>query len=293
MIDWGAISAEISLAVGIPFKIARITAQDGGCINRSYRVGNLGGLHYFVKLNHADKLPMFAAEMNSLRELAASDTIRVPQPITCGVCSAHSFLVLEYLELNDHGDEALLGTQLAQLHLTHSSRFGWHQDNTIGATTQRNNWSGNWIVFWREHRLGYQLELAKYQGLTDKLQPLGEQLLSRLDKFFVGYHPAPSLLHGDLWSGNHGYAADGTPVLFDPAPYYGDRETDLAMTELFGGFNSRFYAAYRAGYPLHPGYESRRDLYNLYHILNHANLFGGNYPQQAVQMMQRLLRHLD
>ncbi len=124
---------------------------------------------------------------------------------------------------------------------------------------------------------------------ADQLQRLGEKLMDTLPAFFAGYTPQPSLLHGDLWSGNHAFLADGTPVIFDPAAYYGDRECDLAMTELFGGYSAEFYAAYRAAYPLDAGYATRRDLYNLYHILNHANLFGGGYTRQAEQMMQRLL----
>jgi len=170
-----------------------------------------------------------------------------------------------------------------------SSRFGFAQDNFIGTTPQPNSWKDNWVDFWREQRLGFQLRLAEQNGHGSQLQRLGEKLMDALPAFFVGYTPQPSLLHGDLWSGNHAFLADGTPTIFDPAAYYGDRECDLAMTELFGGYHANFYAAYRAAYPLDAGYATRRDLYNLYHILNHANLFGGGYARQAEQMMQRLL----
>ncbi len=145
------------------------------------------------------------------------------------------------------------------------------------------------MTFWRERRLGFQLQLAAENGYRGQLQRLGDKLLDAMPAFFDGYAPQPSLLHGDLWGGNHAYLADGTPVIFDPAPWYGDRECDLAMTELFGGYGADFYDAYRASYPLDAGYAVRKELYNLYHILNHLNLFGGGYARQAEQMMQRLL----
>lgn len=301
MINWNAIAAAIYQAAGVRFEITNATPQRGGCINQCFRISNKAGQHFFVKLNTANKhaIPSialrtdFAAEARGLNELAATNTIRVPQPITYGVCDTHSFLVLEYLELNGPANMVLLGTQLAQLHRIQATQFGWHQDNAIGESPQPNNWSDNWVAFWCGQRLGFQLELAARNGLTGKLQQHGELLMARLDEFFVGYQPVPSLLHGDLWSGNHGFTANGSPVLFDPAPYYGDRETDLAMTELFGGFSPGFYSAYRTAYPLNKGYELRRDLYNLYHILNHANLFGGYYAQQAEQIMQGLLKKLN
>ncbi|MGB8408842.1 MAG: fructosamine kinase family protein, partial [Gallionella sp.] len=169
------------------------------------------------------------------------------------------------------------------------SRFGFDHDNFIGTTPQPNGWKNNWIDFWRENRLGFQLRLAAQNGYGGQLQDLGVRLLDALPVFFNSYTPQPSLLHGDLWGGNHAYLPDGTPVIFDPATYYGDRECDLAMTELFGGYSAEFYAAYRAAYPPDAGYAVRRDLYNLYHVLNHANLFGGGYARQAEQMMQKLL----
>ncbi len=182
-----------------------------------------------------------------------------------------------------------LGEQLAALHRCEAKRFGFASDNFIGTTPQPNSWTEDWVTFWREHRLGFQLRLADQNGYGGQLQRFGEKLMEALPAFFAGYTPQPSLLHGDLWSGNHAFLADGTPTIFDPAAYYGDRECDLAMTELFGGYPADFHAAYRAAYPLDAGYVTRRELYNLYHILNHANLFGGDYARQAEQMMQRLL----
>ncbi|MEO8331851.1 MAG: fructosamine kinase family protein, partial [Gallionella sp.] len=144
-----------------------------------------------------------------------------------------------------------------------SSCFGFAQDNFIGTTPQPNTWTDDWVTFWRERRLGFQLRLAAVNGYGGQLQSMGEKLMDTLPAFFKDYTPQPALLHGDLWSGNHAFLADGTPAIFDPATYYGDRECDLAMTELFGGYPADFYAAYRAAYPLDAGYATRRDLYNL------------------------------
>ncbi len=289
MINWTPITASISHATQTRFELADALPLTGGCINQAWHINNRNGQHYFVKLNDAAKLPMFAAESAGLSAIAATHTVRVPQPVAHGTADEYAYLVLEYLDLKGGGNEALLGKQLAALHRTQSKEFGWSQDNTLGETPQPNKWEADWITFWREQRLGFQLDLAASNGYGGELQTLGKQLMERLPEFFSSYHPVPALLHGDLWGGNHAYTADGTPVLFDPAPYYGDREADLAMTELFGGFGPDFYAAYRAAWPLDEGYATRKVLYNLYHILNHANLFGGGYARQAEGMMRRLL----
>ena len=175
------------------------------------------------------------------------------------------------------------------MHKSTSKRFGWSRDNTIGATKQINQTKADWIDFWREHRLGFQLDLAKQKGISRSLTIKGEELLKELDRFFTGYVPEASLLHGDLWSGNIGYLENGEAVVFDPAVYYGDREADIAMTELFGGFPAEFYTAYNEAWPLDHGYRQRKSLYNLYHVLNHFNLFGGSYAIQAENMLYRLL----
>lgn len=289
MTDWPAISAAISSATRQPFQLIGHDATGGGCINQTWLLRGQDGRQFFVKLNEARHLPMFIAEAAGLSEIAATQVIRVPQPVAHGNTNTHSFLVLEYLELSSRGNAALLGEQMAALHRCQAKQFGFAQDNFIGITPQPNGWKNNWIDFWREQRLGFQLRLAERNGYGGKLQALGEKLLDVLPAFFSDYSLQPALLHGDLWSGNHAFLADGTPVIFDPAPYYGDRECDLAMTELFGGYAADFYAAYRAAYPMDAGYVTRRDLYNLHHILNHANLFGGGYARQAEGVMQRLL----
>lgn len=164
-------------------------------------------------------------------------------------------------------------------------RFGWSHDNHIGATPQPNGWQEDWIHFWREARLGYQLKIAADNGVRFEGS---ERLLDRLDTFFTGHRPAASLLHGDLWSGNIAFTSTGEPVVFDPACYYGDRECDLAFTSLFGGFPRAFYEAYDAAWQRDEGRRSRHDLYNLYHVLNHFHLFGGSYREQAQQMIHSL-----
>ncbi len=158
-----------------------------------------------------------------------------------------------------------------------ASQFGWKRDNTIGSTPQRNGTSSDWVEFFRERRLRTQLDLALRNGFAGRLQERGNVLLDLMGAYFSSYRPVPSLLHGDLWGGNWGVDAAGVPLIFDPAVYYGDREADLAMTRLFGGFGNAFYTAYHSNWPLDQAAGSRRGLYNLYHVLNHANLFGGAY----------------
>jgi len=290
MDPWQDIERSIRAAVGAPFAIESRTGIGGGCINECYAVRGRGRA-YFVKLNAREKEDMFAAEAAGLEEIARSRTVRVPHPVCHGASADASWLVLEHLELGPASEPGMraLGRGLARLHGTTAQRHGWHRDNTIGATPQVNTPSADWIAFWREHRLGYQLQLAARNGHRGRLQEDGARLLDELPAFFADYRPAPALLHGDLWSGNTAMAAGAEPVIYDPAVYYGDREADLAMTELFGGFSQPFYEAYRTEYPLDPGYATRKHLYNLYHVLNHVNLFGGGYGAQAERMIERLL----
>jgi fructosamine-3-kinase len=244
----------------------------------------------FRKTGPLSSAEMFAAEAEGLLELAKPDVIRVPKVIGYGVEGNEAFIEIERLDLQRATREvqAQMGEQLAALHRVTANQFGWHRDNTIGPTPQQNPWSANWVEFFREHRLGFQLQLAASNGYGGQLQDGGARLLDRLDGFFSDYEPEPSLLHGDLWGGNWG-SCDGAPVIFDPAVYYGDRETDLAMTRLFGGFGRAFYEAYEASAPLAPGHQARCDLYQLYHVLNHLNLFGSGYLGQANTLIGRLL----
>ena len=289
MSQWQTIAEHITQVTGDPFNPRPARSVGGGCVNTTVILEDTRQA-YFVKLNTADRLEMFEAEADGLAAMAATETIRVPEPICSGVAGAQAYLVLEAIDMGHSGGNSaeLAGRQLAAMHRFSQMRFGWFRDNTIGSTPQPNTESDAWVDFWRERRLGFQLELAASNGLGDTIQRLGERLLERFP-VLIEHDPVPSLLHGDLWGGNLAYDQAGNPVIFDPAVYYGDREADLAMTELFGGFGASFYAAYREAWPLDTGYGVRKTLYNLYHILNHANMFGGGYAGQALSMMERLL----
>ena len=273
------------------FRITDFTAAGGGCINSAYRLSDAAGQQLFLKVNHAALAEMFVAEFEGLTELRKPGAIRVPRPVCHGCDETHAWLVTEHIRFRPAGgqSEALLGEQLAAMHRQTADMFGWHRDNTIGSTPQSNRQSDAWIDFFRDERLSFQLQLAANNGFRGRLQVLGAELLERLPAFFDGYTPVPSLLHGDLWGGNLAFDEEGQPVIFDPAVYYGDREADIAMTGLFGGFGRTFYDAYNTAWSLDDGYAIRKTLYNLYHVLNHANLFGGGYAGQAESMMERLL----
>jgi protein-ribulosamine 3-kinase len=288
---WPVITEQISRYTRKAFALESIVPIGGGCINRAYHIQGKDN-QFFIKLNTPTCLPMFEAEAAGLEEIQHSATLRVPQPLCSGSGDSHAWLVLEYIDLRNEGDQAALGTGLASMHRYTSGKFGWVRDNAIGTTPQNNSASQDWVIFWRQHRLGYQLNLARNNGYIGRLQLLGERLMDELRHFFHGSMPCPSLLHGDLWGGNYAFDTSGQPVIFDPAVYYGDRETDLAMTELFGGFSPDFYAAYRSIWPLEAGYSTRKQLYNLYHILNHLNLFGGQYLRQAELIMDKLLAEI-
>jgi protein-ribulosamine 3-kinase len=288
---WETISANIAATTGKQADLIPQGAVGGGCINQAMRV-KYGEDAYFVKLTTARKLTMFEAEVLGLQELIGSNTLRIPEPVCWGDDGESAYLVMEYLELGGQGDSAVLGEALAAMHRVTRQQFGWVRDNTIGSTLQVNTRHHDWVAFWREHRLQFQLELAVRNGHGGHLQSQGEQLLVAFPCLFDSYSPQASLLHGDLWSGNYAFTRGGEAAIFDPAVYYGDREADLAMTELFGGFAGNFYAAYDNAWPLDSGYRTRKTLYNLYHILNHLNMFGGGYLSQAQGMIDSLLSEL-
>ena len=288
---WSAIDGAIADALGTPWQTRQRSPVSGGCINAAYRLEG-GDAAWFVKLNAGNALEMFQAEAEGLLELGRADGLRVPQPLTWGEAGGRSYLVLEWLTLHGRGDWAAFGSGLAGLHGITADRHGWHRDNTIGSTPQHNEPDAEWVRFFRERRLRFQLDLAAEKGHAGRLRDDGERLCERLGALFADYTPAPSLLHGDLWSGNIAFDGDGAPVIFDPAVYYGDRESDLAMTELFGRLPADAWDAYQAVWPVDSGYRVRRELYKLYHILNHLNLFGGLYERQARDMIQRLLAEL-
>jgi protein-ribulosamine 3-kinase len=276
-------------ALGTTLSPSPAARVHGGSINESWRWESRQG-PLFVKVAAAAQHPMFAAEAAGLQGLEAAAAVRVPRVLGCGVSPAHAWLALEWIEFGsaDGAAETQLGTRLALQHRHVADTFGWSQDNTIGSTPQINTRCQDWVSFWRERRLRYQLELAARNGHGARLERGGARLLERLGGLFAGYRPAASLLHGDLWGGNWGADRHGEPVIFDPAVYYGDREADLAMTRLFGGYGPHFYAAYEAAWALDAGAANRVRLYNLYHILNHLNLFGGGYLRQALDTVEGL-----
>ena len=283
------ITEAISQKTGQPFQITSQRSVGGGCINQAVQVSD-ASRRFFVKLNRADQIAMFEAECDGLKEMYDSQSIRVPQPLCCGVAGDSAFIVMEWLELGgSRSNQAWqqMGEQLAKMHQTVSDRgFGWHRDNTIGATPQKNKWSNDWVEFWRDRRLGPQFSFAHTKGARF---PNRDELMNAIPRLLKGHTPTASLLHGDLWSGNAFITTAGEPVILDPATYYGDPETDLAMTELFGRLPNAFYQAYERVNPIDPSYAKRKTLYNLYHILNHYNLFGGSYESQANSMMRQIL----
>jgi fructosamine-3-kinase len=252
-----------------------------------WRLTDAAGASWLLKCGDP---AILAAEADGLAALAAAGALRVPQVADAGEAGGEGYILMEWLDLvrDSSPSAARLGEALARLHLQRQARFGWPRSNFIGATPQFNREGEDWPAFFREQRLGFQLRLAAEDGHRGELQEEGARLVECLPRFFEGYSPHPALLHGDLWGGNWGGLREGGPVVFDPAVYRGDREADLAMTELFGGFPPEFYAAYRAHAPLDAGYAVRRDLYNLYHVLNHLNLFGGGYLDQALGLIRRL-----
>ena len=289
-----ALAQAIAAATGAPFEAIAAEGVGGGCIHTALRLTGKDARAFFAKVNEADRTDMFAAEAGGLAALAQTGAVRVPKVIAQGADDERAWLVLEWLELAalDAASGAKLGAALAAQHAIAQPRFGWARDNYIGATPQPNGLVDDWLAFWRARRMAPQLALAARNRLPSRMIERGERLAADCEAFFRHHAPAKSLLHGDLWGGNASALSDGTPIVFDPAVYVGDREADLAMTELFGGFPPDFHAAYRAAAPLPDGYRVRRDFYNLYHVLNHANLFAGGYVRQAGESIERLLAEI-
>jgi len=289
-------AAAVAAATGEPFTPVRVEDVGGGCIHASLSLTGrtpTGERTYFAKVNEAACAAMFEAEADGLAALREAGALRVPATVTHGHDDEHAWLVLEWLELGplDGPRAAALGTSLAAQHRVPLERFGWRRDNYIGATPQQNGETGDWSAFWRERRLAPQLRLAAVNRLPSRMIDRGERLAADCEAFFRELAVTPSLLHGDLWSGNAAGLRGGF-VVFDPAVYAGHREADIAMTELFGGFPRDFLAAYFTDWPVEPGYTVRRDLYNLYHVLNHANLFAGGYVRQAADSIEKLLAEI-
>lgn len=290
--EYASVAEAISDKTKVSFIPTKQKSVSGGCINQTSRIQSEDGRDYFIKENDLHFAPFFQAEAQALVEIKRTETIPVPEVITYGQTPSSSFLVLEFIKEGrpSNSSSAQLGRNLAKLHMIEQTFFGWTLDNCIGATPQPNPKSENWVEFYRTHRLGHQFELAKKKNKQfDKV----EELLRGISFFFQDYSPHPSLLHGDLWGGNASFDSAGSPFIFDPASYYGDRETDLAFTYMFGGFSPAFYRAYNDVYPLDPGFSMRKSLYNLYHELNHFNLFGGGYANSAQSSIDELVAHFS
>ncbi len=283
-------------------KIATVVAQrpaTGGCIHEAYLLELADGRSLFVKTNSAPLPGLFEREREGLEALDATETIRVPQPLGVGGGDGIApFLVLEAIETGPPGPGffADFGRRFAALHRAAAPRgpngesYGFPHDNYLGSTPQKNSWQADVCELWRQHRIGYQLELARQKGRSNaELDRLGDRLLDRLDQWLGDLDEPASLLHGDLWSGNYLVSASGEPVLIDPAAYCGPREADLAMTRLFGGFERSFYEAYESSWPLPPGAAERLQIFELYHLLNHLNLFGGSYRGSCLAILRRLV----
>ena len=285
----------LQTALGCSLEPAPSAHVAGGSIAECVRwSGDDGDL--FVKLAPAERRQAFEAEAAGLARTRRRRCDRASQRCSgTGTAGATAWLALRWMDFATSGrrSEALLGEQLASLHRVGAARFGWHRDNTIGATPQRNA-MGRRLGHASSsgHRLTMQLDLAETSGASVRLLDRGRRLCEIAGALFSSYGPVPSLLHGDLWGGNWATDVSGDPVVFDPAVYFGDREADLAMTRLFGGFGPAFYAAYQSAWPLDPAAGTRRTFYNLYHVLNHFNLFGGGYAAQAEAMIERLLGEL-
>lgn len=288
-----AIEAGLAARQGTAPRVVGSRRVGGGCIHRAEIVELDGGRRLFVKSNTQAPPGMFESEAAGLRSLAAVEAIRVPRDAWVGESGERRFLVMEAIDEGRRGPGFLrrFGAALAELHRAgRGESFGFDDDNYIGATPQPNGWSDDWVEFFRQRRLGFQLDLARRGGRSDRtLDRLGDRLLERLEDWLELPDEPPALIHGDLWSGNYLVGAQGEPVLVDPAVYYAHREAELGMTRLFGGFGAGFYAAYEEAWPLPPGARERQLIYSLYHLLNHLNLFGESYRDQCVGALRELV----
>lgn len=279
-----------SLERHLNLSIDRAYSVSGGDINQSFRLHTNEG-SVFVKVNDADLLPMFEAERAGLALLRDVSALHVPEVLAVGACAGGAWLALEWVESGRRRADfdVRLGEGLAHIHRQTCPKFGLPHDNFIGSLPQTNGREQSWVTFFGQRRLGVQVKLGIDSGrLPVDVAGRVEQLIGRLDVLLPD-SPEASLLHGDLWGGNYMVGAAGQPVLIDPAVYYGHREVELAFTALFGGFGDRFYQAYEAAWPLESGSSSRRDLYNVYPLLVHANLFGGHYVQRVDSVVRRYL----
>ena len=271
--------------------IKSTSSISGGCIADSRKLQFESGKVYFLKQLSGRSPGGFDAEEAGLKELRQSSTVNVPEVVRKGP----DFLLLQWIEegfSRTSSSMEMLGIQFAEMHRFRGKKFGFSEDNYLGGSPQLNKpskeGSHNWAVFYAENRLEIQTSLAVKNGYaTSELRNLMDNLINKFPDFISGTEEEPSLMHGDLWSGNYPIDKNGIPWLIDPAVYYGHREADLAMTSLFGGFSNSFYSAYKSTYPIESGYADREPLYHLYHLLNHLNLYGTGYYSQVISILRR------
>jgi len=282
------IANDIAKALGWSAGQVAFRPVSGGSIGGSWELTGIHG-RAFVKTMAASQSAMLDAERDGLERLARTGAIRTPEVLGYGSLAGSAWLALEWLDLRPltGNASAALGRRLAEIHQCRAEAFGLEKDNFIGATPQPNTQTADWAEFFFEYRLGFQLALLArdHRGFGPEA---ADALRRAWEHRFSGYRPTPALLHGDFWGGNAAMLDDGEPVIFDPAVHYGDRECDLAMAEMFGGFGAAFHDAYRGVWPLEPEHAERRDFYQLYHLLNHANLFGGHYISASRRAIDQL-----
>lgn len=283
---WHFVSEQISETINYDFICDDIRPVEGGDTHKAFKISD-GRKRFFVKTNSERFIHNFKCEAAGLEQFRNANIVRCPKPICHGVVENQSFLVLEHItfkEASEH-DWYELGQALAKLHQQTQPHYGAENSNFIGPTKQRNGWSDDWPSFFAEHRIGYMLKQLANKSI--RFVDI-DQAVDAVKLQLQGHRPKASLLHGDLWVGNVGFH-NHHPVLFDPAYYFGDRETDVAMTELFSGFPKAFYEGYSQSWPLEQGYQQRKSIYQLYHILNHALMFGGHYTKSAKSTFEQLV----
>ena len=273
-------------------ELRKVIPVSGGCIHQSWCIELLSGEKFFAKTTSKENFLMLKFEANclkTLKEFINEEYLIIPEPITIKSIKNHSILLLPWLKLNT-GDEICLGKGLALMHQASTTKniksFGWEMDGFIGTSSQKGGWHQNWGFYFVNYRLKPQLDLASKKGIINFDYT---KSLTSLINFLNQHNPEPSLVHGDLWSGNKSISNNGRGIIFDPASYWADREVDIAMSRLFGGFSEKFYSGYNSIWKLSNSSAKRINIYNLYHILNHANIFGGNYIQQSISLLNKII----
>ncbi len=291
MTVWTSIESAIQQAGYSGFSINQKQSVAGGDISQAYIISNHQH-HFFVKLNQLSFFDNFEQESLGLSFLAGADQFVVPEVIGFGQADANSYLVLEYIAMNRQGDEGLFANALAQLHSINHAEFGFQADNYIGATAQKNRWMSQWGDFFVERRLEPQFQWLHKRlasAIPNHLRQQQQPLLEKCRQILNIHAPQPCLVHGDLWQGNFSFSKKGKPIIYDPACYFGDREVDLAMLEMFGQPSEHFYHSYYQIQSKQPQSKVRKEIYNLYHWLNHANLFGQSYLSQVSSTVNRIM----